>query len=151
VSKAKNLSDIKNLPVMKKLLIILVVIILLVVAGYYVLAPDDCTLGNERVYAGQPVDNEQAIAKLTGFINNLNRTQFPAGVFSIIPELSSLVLKETRVTRVKTTNVLLGDAQVQVSGFMMDVPHTEGDRLVYGDGYFISEDNDYLYKTNKAC
>jgi len=145
VNKVKNLFDTK------RLLIILVVIILLVIAGFYVLAPGDCTIGTQKVYAGQPVDNEQALAKLTGFIGGLNRTQFPAGMFSSIPELSSLVLKEAHVTHVKNIGVLLGDTTVQVSGFMMDVPHTDGDHLVYGDGYFISENDGYLYKTNKAC
>lgn len=144
MSKAKKLFDTQ------KPVVIAVVIILLVVGVYYVLAPGDCTLGNERVYAGQPVDNEQALAKLTGFIGSLNRTQFPAGLFSSTPDISSLVLKETHITRVKAVSVLLGNSKIQVSGFMMDVPYKDGERLVYGDGYFISEGDGYLYKTNKA-
>ncbi|MFA4819686.1 MAG: hypothetical protein WC613_01880 [Candidatus Aenigmatarchaeota archaeon] len=144
------MKKVKNFFGAKKSFIVVVVVILLVVAGYYILAPAECALGKERVYAGQPVDNEQALAKLTAFIGGLNRTQFPAGLFSSMPEISSLVLKETNVTRVKNMKVLLDKQATEISGFVMDVPYKDGDRLVYGDGYFLSEGDGYLYKMNRA-
>ena len=126
-----------------KIYIVSIAVVIVVAAIILLVAQQNgaflCTLGS-GIYAGQAVDNEQAVAKLSAFAGGVNRTNSPP--------FSSLVFNETRSK--KTSIIVWQDGkQTEIKGFLLDVPYRNGDKLNYGDAYMLS-DQGYLHKLSSA-
>ena len=116
-------------------LLAVVIVIVIVLAAAYQSGAFLCRL-TDGGYIGQAVDGEQAIMKLSAYAGAVNRTNSPP--------LSLMAFNESKSERLEI-KAWLNDEQVMMKGFVLDAPYRNGDRLNYGDAYFIS-DAGYIYK-----
>lgn len=142
--KAKIFAKTAN----KKQVILVLVIIVAAAAALATLSSilEGCVLGTQHAYAGQAVDEEQALAKLSGYASGVNRTQFGYAV-----PVGQVDFRNAKVVKVSSFKAKFGNATIMENGYLFNVPHKENGQIALrDDGYFLSDKDGNLYRVKSV-
>lgn len=127
------------------LVIIAAGVVIVFAAAWISMLAEGCILGPHAAYIGQAVDEEQALAKLAGNIDRINRDQLDPKAVPI----SALAFNETKVTKVENYRAKAGNLTVILNGFVFNVAHKENSKIVLRDDGYLLADNGTLYKLKR--